>query len=890
VLYVQPSLPEATAGDGSSWQSPFGQGQLQKALDVAAIYTYLNREADRETRQAYVFVKGSYDDEYLTNLIARDGVNIYGSLPGNFNDTAWMNPEEMAYTNAECQRYVNYVRSISTGVASPNATPTRINSLHVQGEDPFTTGFVFDGFVITNPATTLSESPVILDNDLTVLRNCLITDNKVNGAPVVDLQNGLIYNSLLFNDSADVVVEVGPYGLLLNNTIVTASEDVHSIDSTNAVANSIINNIAYDFGVSDFDCFAPYLAQKNAYTLPAYLVQDGALNYQLHERSAFINAGLEPLPATFDDCIADGYVNFSLDRDILGNPRKTGGRIDKGALETWRVEPNTAVELTSLTNTILGETEIRIATDEQRREAFTQHYGGHVYPHPGSVVYLMDSSAMSMQYELPNDFQDFSNNRIILRPAYMLLKSGASFYGNGHDVLLNYLAAEKRFKNQRYSMTAFPYNYSVGNITATTYYPAKDSIAQTLQPVDFATYQYNGIARSAKDYNFQTNNSTLWQPVDTLSRWATDGYLLDFGATTDTVLRFNAFAPVLGQYVYKEDGDDKYVYLIQHDNRVAGSGSSLNFTRQEDMGWNMKGLPWLVSDYRTDTILEDYTYLRQMFIPHVFYQMDGAGNYLTDGDNIYTSRSWDRGATMSMGNAFLTQTATQKAQEEIIFHIPYYSHNARAGRPLIRLASRRSSDILGIIPDSTASKNVQYAYGRDGIKWTSSDNIPQVYLMDSKRVSRISLLGAAPTEVDIPLGVRIPESSSFTFSLPEKEAFADYGYVWLIDYAKNRYTNLLEEEYDVEIDNGVHNKRFAVRIGGFPKTDKNGKRQYIVFASDGTLYVRGLVAGDKITVYSPTGQLVCQATASTSQFSMPLIYQNGYVVKVNDSAHKVLNL
>ena len=162
--------------------------------------------------------------------------------------------------------------------------------------------------------------------------------------------------------------------------------------------------------------------------------------------------------------------------------------------------------------------------------------------------------------------------------------------------------------------------------------------------------------------------------------------------------------------------------------------------------------------------------------------------------------------------------------------------------------------------------------------------------MDSKRVSRISLLGAAPTEVDIPLGVRIPESSSFTFSLPEKEAFADYGYVWLIDYAKNRYTNLLEEEYDVEIENGVHNKRFAVRIGGFPKTDKNGKRQYIVFASDGTLYVRGLVAGDKITVYSPTGQLVCQATASTSQFSMPLIYQNGYVVKVNDSAHKVLNL
>ena len=29
VLYVQPTLPASSAGDGSSWQSPFGQGQLQ---------------------------------------------------------------------------------------------------------------------------------------------------------------------------------------------------------------------------------------------------------------------------------------------------------------------------------------------------------------------------------------------------------------------------------------------------------------------------------------------------------------------------------------------------------------------------------------------------------------------------------------------------------------------------------------------------------------------------------------------------------------------------------------------------------------------------------------------------------------------------------------------
>ena len=67
VLYVQPTLAAFAAGDGSSWEHPFGQGQLQNAIDAAAVYTYL-RQADptREDRKAYVFVKGSYDSNEHT--------------------------------------------------------------------------------------------------------------------------------------------------------------------------------------------------------------------------------------------------------------------------------------------------------------------------------------------------------------------------------------------------------------------------------------------------------------------------------------------------------------------------------------------------------------------------------------------------------------------------------------------------------------------------------------------------------------------------------------------------------------------------------------------------------------------------------------------------------
>ena len=722
-----------------------------------------------------------------------------------------------------------------------------------------------------------------------------------DGVPVADIQDGLVYNCLFYGDSASVIMRVGEEGLALNNTIVAAREGDVAIDSTSARVGAMQNILMVNAtDTSSMNCFAPYLTSKNPYLLPSvYYDNYPALAFQFHEHSPKINAGVNQaeLPDLFNDYIADKIVDFDFDRDVLGNPRKIGARVDLGAFETWRVEPNTAVALTAITYRLIGEQESTSATEENLRRAFRDNNGGHRYPHAGSVVYLMDSSAMTMQYE-DLDFVDFHGTPFALSPGYVLLKQGASFYGNGHLVSFRYVAAEKRFVNQRYSMTSFPFDYSIENITSTSYNSERDSMIFNLAPVDFHTYHYSGAARSAKDYMFQTENSTLWQPISTATRTATEGYLMDFDSTiVDTLLRFTSFALNAYTPVYIEDDVDKIVYLDQYDHRTAGEGTGLDFTRQEDMGWNMKGLPWLVSDYRTDTLLEEDNFQRQMFIPHVLYQMDGAGDYiLSEGDKVWSARSWDRGTTVSIGNAFLLQTATTQPQEAVYFHLPYYALNNKVGRQLISITAKGrngrsvTSDILTIMPDENVSKTVRYTYGRDAIKWFSSMEEVQFYLLDDKKQSRISLLGAAPTEVDIPLGVKVPAEMDYTFSLPEKEAFGDYGYVWLIDYAHNHYTNLLDEDYTVALEAGENNTRFAVRIGGYPKTDESGRRQYVVFASDGMLYVRGLVAGDRITVYSPSGQLVTHATATTAEWSMPLFYQSGYVVKVNNKAYKVLNM
>ena len=926
VLYVQPNLPFSMAGDGSSWQNPLGQGQLQNAINAAAVYTYMSRKASAspETQKAYVFVKGSYDSNDVLNVQPQDGVSVYGSIPAGFNDTAWVNPDSASYTNGECHRFVNYVRAYVSGVASPNAAPTRINTVSA-AESNFNLGFLLDGFVITNPDDTLHYAPVVLNSDHTTVRNCIITDNTIDhGAPVVDVQNGLLYNTLIYNDSASTLVRVGAKGLVLNNTIVADKDGVTPIDDTSAASGAVQNNIALSAQSTDRFCFAPYMTANNPYTLPSYLTQTPALEFQLHEHSKQINGGTNTLPAVFNTHIADSVICFWRDRDILGNPRKLGGTVDNGAFETWRIEPKTAVEVTALTNAVILETEIKTRGYADLKASFKSNYGGNKYPHPGSVVYLMDSAAISMAYADNTDFQDFQGNTIIFRPGYMLMKPGASFYGNGHDVQLNYLAAEKKLINQQYAMTSFPFNYDINNVTTTKYYPAKDSLTAHLSPFTFNTYQYSGAARSAKDYVFQDRVSSAWLPVDKDTLKAVDGYLMDFGSTQDTVLRFNVFAANSGDYVYTESGElDRIVYLKQYDNRVAGTGADLNFTTQENMGWNMKGLPWLVSDYRTDTILEEGNFQRQMFIPHVFYQMNGDGTYTTSGDQIATARSWDPGATMSIGHAFLTQTATQRDSEAVVFHIPYYEYNKKPARPIVRLYSSRprnniqqrsaltsnsdsdltsnsasvlSSDILTVLPDREADKTIRYSYGRDGIKWLTSTDDAQVYMLDSKRQSRISLLGSAPTEVDIPLGVIVPvtdnpsPATAYTFSLPEKEAFADYEYVWVIDYKLNRTVNLLEHDYEVEIPSGEHNGRFALRIGGFPKTDANGQREYVIFSYGGTLFIRGLIKGDRIDIYAPSGQHIFSTIATDSEFSIPLDYQSGYIIKVNDTAKKVVNI
>lgn len=78
VLYVQPG--KTIDGDGTTWEKAFGQGRLQEAVDLCAVYV-----ATRENSgDATVFVKGGSTGESIT---MHNGVSLYGSVQSSYTDT-----------------------------------------------------------------------------------------------------------------------------------------------------------------------------------------------------------------------------------------------------------------------------------------------------------------------------------------------------------------------------------------------------------------------------------------------------------------------------------------------------------------------------------------------------------------------------------------------------------------------------------------------------------------------------------------------------------------------------------------------------------------------------------------------------------------------------------
>ena len=874
VLYV--AIDGADGADGTSWEHAFPLDQLQQAIDVASIYSLTSGTTPLE--RAYVFVKGAESAANGGNVInVRDGVSVFGSLRMGFTSEAVKDRMPDAsnnftqYSDDEVARYVRQVQAARDGVATNGTTVSHISGLSSDNNVTPAVGFQLDGFWVDGVSS--AATPLVVDKPLTVLSNNVISGNTTTaaGQPIVNLQQGLLYNSLLFGNSTasgTPVVNVGANGYVLNCTVVgSEGQTLLGGDglSTN-VKNTIGVNEAAD---SRAPMFAPYQRPDDRGGNTAYSMASAdpltswqPYWYQLHEQSTQIDTGDET--AAVNAWLPSGlqpFVDFGHDRDVLGNPRRLGSSVDNGSFETWRVSGDRyATNETNVESVTTSLPAVLVYND------YTDNYGGHRYPHPGSVVYLTEGSNLVLQM----------TGSGVLRPGYLLAQAGSSLYGQGYHIQVPYVAAEKALAPAAPTLTALPFAYGLDHAYSVSFDSSDGSISQTAERANFDAQQYDGEQRSHWRYHFHENDSECWS--DALATDATidacDGWLTTYNGADMQTVRFTAWSN--DGYVYEEDGTAKTVKLTQYDDRTSTAGGA-DFTKLENMGWNLKGLPWLVSNYQTST-QADGTY--QMQVPHVVYStLDGSN--ATYGQ-FYTAQSWADGATLSQGNGFFTQTAAIAAEETLTFKLPLFDDTTVApARQQVGIAllddddvdvTRAAAgfifdDVVDVYPQADADASMPYRLGSDGIKWMAFDERrPQLYVANDEG-TRLSLASQAPVGTEIPLGVRLPAAGRYVIALPAAEAYADQEAVWLIDHEAGTATNLLTDDYTLTaVEGGDIVTRLALLFGSEPQLSTfNRSPQSImkVAARHGRLPLQRLgITSGIISVYSPDGTLVYSGEAA----------------------------
>lgn len=989
VYYVNPQRGEgAGERNGVRWASAYGAGQLQTAIDAAGVYSALNGNA-----YAYVFVKANTNDNTVgENIIMRDGVVLIGSLPVSFYDEAVATVDKEGniteYTDDNIDEYEYKVLASRDGIATKGAAHTNIRGIEAYDSEYYTGCFV-DGFVVKPaPGDEAHEIPpvAINDNNKVYIRNCVITGFRMTGNyPVVAIRGGILYNSLVFGNTIDPyqrdwtqVLFAGSNGYVVNCTVVAENTGEMAVgaradvNQDNGLYKHVINTVTYnnadnslarvtvsaeennkldpDFNKAYINCnekvgmFAPYF-HTSPYA-PARMISYEPYWYQLHENSECIDAGMDDEEKDangyyMEDYVANGmnvplWYNIELhqDRDILGNPRIIGKRVDIGCFETWKIADDSSVLFSKDTNTeptegiltkdgylidqddnfILdaGGNKIVYTGDPKQDKAvpgivkysYTDNFGGRYYPHPGSVTYVGKNANIIL------DEGDFTYGEAF-RPGYLLMKKGASFYGNKGIVGIEYMAVETDV-NQGFTIKSFPYAHKWGDIEITSYDAETDKLTENCQASHVeGAWTYNGEKRSEWNYSFATDNSPCWENLEGETQMpAVDGYLMKFDeAIAD--LRFTGYSET-DALLYAEEGYDKTFTLTQYNATETVSLTDENstrnyphFTSEQNMGWNIKGNPYLVYTYKTyesETTaggMERYA----LHIPHVVYGILPSGSF-------GSYKSWEhRDADVpTLGVGFFAQTAVlggTGATEVVTVKQPIWettpSPTPAKGYYAVSIGSNeQTSDevIFDAVAESSAARSLNYSYGRDALKLTAFDeNIPQLWMQNDEGTP-ISLASAAPRETPITLGMRIPSSGDYTFKAmapSEQEDSTSLDAIWLIDREENIAFDLMQGSYTAKVaaaedsdEPTINTNRFALQLGGArPGMKQIAKKAHGFYVKQHILHITNTKAGEKIAIYAASGVLLRRAEATAGEYSTQLL-PGVYIVKINDESFKVL--
>ncbi len=714
VFYVDPF--DDVAGTGTSWGNPIGRNGIQDAVNLAALYHANNAPEQAFVFVKGAPMRDKEDRHTGESITLQDGVSIYGSIDDNLVDTVAMKyiESKRAYyhTDDSILNFLLVLDEHDEGQVGPNTFRTAINGIYTNPTTRYNTdtavlagdaleedfakrGFyirfpvysLISGFHVTNKSAVLSpvidvdpQVAVVGEKPKVAMRKIAVYDNTMADGVSADVKtlarvrNALVYNSLFRDNDAKgnrSVLRLDQDGYAVNVSVQGKTETtldggstyispynghgnpqdnpqakLTEVEKTNRIIYSIVNYDRQDpLYASDTT-----LTMQTKYTMSGhnYRRSDRNMYFQLAEGSKHINE--IPIRFTTDkpmgceDILPQNlrwFVNYQRDRDMMGNPRvltllptdtiaKAHGAtayasgmhlLDRGCFEAWFVNDE-------VVRTSTG------APVPAHHSPVTKHFA----PHTGSVVYVNDNRNLVCGTEL--------------QPGFLLLKTGASLYGNGQNVKVSYLSVEREIdpKGSVVSLP-FPMDYGEGimeegeyitGIARVHYHNAqgeytdqaeKGGILHLQYDEDTEVYEYDPEDRMNPDYTFSAIDGA-WLPLTDTKRDKNRGVLLvppadvisknsniykdadgdgviDDDSPSRLIYAFTARGEEFDDMMYEEERDEKFktVVLEQSDDtestnhQLGGADTDpipgADFTSKEDMGWNCIGMPYLVSDYRT---------------------------------------------------------------------------------------------------------------------------------------------------------------------------------------------------------------------------------------------------------------------------------------------------
>lgn len=189
----------------------------------------------------------------------------------------------------------------------------------------------------------------------------------------------------------------------------------------------------------------------------------------------------------------------------------------------------------------------------------------------------------------------------------------------------------------------------------------------------------------------------------------------------------------------------------------------------------------------------------------------------------------------------------------------------------------------------------QYEFQADLAKRMEPGPYPYLYTISGSNLLAFNALPESSAQGSVPVGFYAPFSGSYTIALPDSINLPRIQAVFLTDHELNITTNLMLSPYTFTTPAMQNNTRFVVSCLIAPAqtptsttTSQNG--QAYASLSGQTLRIFGLQAGERVTLYGATGQLVYDGTA-TSDFMQLYAPAPAYIIRLqNDDQVQTLRV